>query len=68
MKKKTMYLIGTILSIIMSIFGTGLFVYHYPCSKINGILLFIYSFTTACVAVLFYDQYITEKRYEKHRF
>lgn len=68
MKKKNKYLLGMVISIIMSIFGAGLFVYHYPCSKVNSIFLFIYSFTTACVAVMFWEQYAIEKKYEKRRF
>lgn len=65
MKRKNMYLLGTIISIIMSIFGAALFIYAYPCTRINGMLMFIYSFTTACVAVLFYDNYLNEKKNEQ---
>ena len=65
MKKKTQYLIGVILAIVMSVFGAGLFMYAYPCTRVNGVILVIYSFTTACVALLFYEQYTIEKKEDK---
>jgi heme/copper-type cytochrome/quinol oxidase subunit 4 len=66
MKKKNKYLLGMILSIIMSIFGGWLFMYALPCNRINTVLLCMYSFTTAAVAMMFYEQHIIEKKYEKH--
>ena len=68
MKKKNFYLLGMVVSIIMCIFGTGIYIYLFPCTRITGTLLFIYSFTTACVAVMFYEQYMTQKAYEKRKF
>ena len=68
MKKKNKYLLGMILSIIMSIFGGAFFMYSLPCNRINSVLLCMYSFTTAAVAMLFYEQYVMEKKYEKRRF
>ena len=63
-----MYLLGTIISIIMSIFGGALFMYALPCNRINTVLLCMYSFTTAAVAMMFYEQYMMEKKYEKYKF
>lgn len=65
MKKKNTYLLGTIISIIMSIFGAGLFIYAFPCTRMNAMLLFIYFFTTAVISVLFMDQYLVEKANDK---
>jgi hypothetical protein len=65
MKKKNKYLLGMVVSIIMSIFGGAFFMYSLPCNRINSVLLCMYSFTTAAVAMLFFEQYVMEKKYEK---
>jgi hypothetical protein len=65
MKKKNKYLLGMVISIIMSIFGGAFFMYSLPCNRINSVLLCMYSFTTAAVAMMFYEQYVMEKKYEK---
>lgn len=70
MKKKTAYLLGSILAIVLFFVGAYVFISKFDCTKISAMILCMYSFFMAVTSMALFDQHLrlSEENYRKNRF